>query len=325
MATTVTSNNDYLNKEARPSVSWGAIFAAVVVGLALQALLGMLGTALGASTIDPSKVEGSPSAAAFGIGAGIWWVVSSLISMFAAGWIAGHLSGTAHKSDTVLHGLATWALTTILVLYMLSSAAGSAFSGAANALGKVADVSAKGVAAVAPDMAAAAKDAAGEAGFSWDDIKSQARTLLAQTGKPALQPDAAANTVSNAAGAAAAGEQDIGAMLDKLFASGKDAASQVDREAVINVVMQRTGKNRADAEKQVAAWETSYQQSKQKYEEVKRQTEAKAREAADATAKAVAQAALLAFIASLLGALAAMFGAAKSGARRLLVMSSGRN
>jgi len=47
--------------------------------------------------------------------------------------------------------------------------------------------------------------------------------------------------------------------------------------------MQRTGKTRVGAEKQVAAWETSYEQSKQKYEEIKRQTEAKVREAADAT------------------------------------------
>lgn len=322
MATTVTSTSDHLTKEARPSVSWGAIFAAVVVGLALQALLGMLGTALGASTIDPVKSQGSPSAAAFGIGAGVWWVVSSLISMYTAGWVAGHLSGTAHKTDTVLHGLATWALTTILVLYMISSAVGSVFSGAASAVGKVASASASGVAAVAPDVAQSAKNAANDAGFSWDDIKNQARTVLAQTGKPGLQPNAAANTVTNAADATANGDQDLGTMLDKLFANGKDAASQVDRDAVINVVMQRTGKSRPEAEKQVAAWETSYQQSKQKYEEMKRQAEVKAREAADATAKAVSHAALLAFIASMLGALAAMYGASRSAARRLLLVTT---
>jgi len=102
-----TTNNDYPPKETRSNVSWGAIFAAVVVGLALQALLGILGTAFGASTIDPTKAQGSPSASAFGIGAGLWWVVSSLISMFAAGWVAGHLSGTICKSDTVLHGVTT--------------------------------------------------------------------------------------------------------------------------------------------------------------------------------------------------------------------------
>jgi len=78
---------------------------------------------------------------------------------------------------------------------MITSAAGSTFSGAASALGKVADVSAIGVALVAPEVADSAKDAAGKAGFYWDDIKNQACTVMAQTGKLALQPDAAANTV----------------------------------------------------------------------------------------------------------------------------------
>jgi len=103
----VAPSIDHVMKEALPNISWGAIFAVVVVGLALQALFGILGIALRASTIDPVKAQRSPTASAFGIGAGIWWVVSSFISMYAAGRVAGHLLGTADKTDTVLHGLAT--------------------------------------------------------------------------------------------------------------------------------------------------------------------------------------------------------------------------
>jgi len=147
---------------------------------------------------------------------------------------------------------------------MVSSAVGLVFSGAASALGKVAEVSAQSVTAVAPTVASAVDDPAAEVGFSWHNIKNEARTVLMQTGKPALQLDAAVEKMNNAANAATSGEQEIGSMLDNLFANGKEAASQVDREAVTNVVMQRTGKARAEAEKQVAAWEASYQQSKQK-------------------------------------------------------------
>ena len=117
-----------------------------------------------------------------------------------------------------------------------------------------------------PGVTDAVKDAAGSAGFSTDAIKDQARKLLAQTGKPGLQPGVIAqdakDAVKNAPAPDAAGSQDVGSMMDKLFAKGKSVASQVDRDAVVNVVMQRTGKSRPEAEQQVAAWESSYQQSK---------------------------------------------------------------
>ena len=302
----------------RPKISWGAVIAAVVVALALQALFGMLGTAIGASTIDPTKTDGSPSGTSFGIGAGIWWVITSLISLYCAGWISGHLSGAPRKSDAVLHGLAAWALVTMLMLYFISSTAGSVFNSATSVLGKIADVSAKGAASAAPALTDAAKNAASTVGFSFDDLKNQARTVLAQTGKPNLQPNAVEQAAKDAASPprqAGQENQDIGSMLDRLFASGKSVASSADRDAVINVVMQRTGKSKAEAEQQVAAWEASYQQSKAKFEEAKQQAEVKARQAAEATAKAVSRAALLAFIASLLGALAAMYGASRSATR----------
>lgn len=323
MATSSTYTTDSATiptvARAHPRVSWGAIIAAVVIALALQILFGMLGTAIGASTIDPVKADGAPGAAAFGIGAGIWWVFTSMLSMLVAGWVAGHLAGTPRRSDAMLHGLAAWALATVLMLYLVSSAAGSLFSGVASAMGKVADVSAQGIAAAVPAVADQAKQAAQGSGFSWDEIKEEARSLLKQTGRPELQPEAIVKDAKSAAesvvDAQSNEKQDIGTMLDGLFAKGKDAASQVDRDAVINVVTQRTGMSREEAAKQVEAWENTYQQSKQKYEEAKQQAEAKARQAADATAEAVSQAALLAFIASLLGALAAMFGARKGASR----------
>ena len=132
------------------------------------------------------------------------------------------------------------------MLYFVSSAAGSVFNGATSVLGKVADVSAKGAASAAPAITDAAKEAASNAGFSFEDLKNQARTVLAQTGKPNLQPSAVEQAAKHAASPssqAGQGNQDIGSMLDRLFASGKNVASSADRDAVINVVMQRTGKS----------------------------------------------------------------------------------
>ena len=64
-------------------VSWGAIFAGVVVGLVVQVLLTMLGVGIGAATIDPAT-NGSPAASTFSMASGIWYVVSGIIAAFAA-------------------------------------------------------------------------------------------------------------------------------------------------------------------------------------------------------------------------------------------------
>ena len=121
-------------------VSWGAIFAGVVVALVVQVLLTMLGAGLGIATIDPAS-NGSPAVSTFSIVAGIWYVVSGILASFAGGYIASRMSGRTVPTTGALHGLTTWAFTTLVVLYLLSTAVGSivggAFSGIASAVGGV--------------------------------------------------------------------------------------------------------------------------------------------------------------------------------------------
>ena len=57
-------------------VSWGALFGGVVLALALQLILSLLGAGIGFGTVNVAAGS-TPSASSFGIGAGIWWVVSS--------------------------------------------------------------------------------------------------------------------------------------------------------------------------------------------------------------------------------------------------------
>ena len=51
-------------------VSWGAVLAGVVLALATQILLNMLGVGIGAATLDPA-IGDSPSAMSFSIAAGL--------------------------------------------------------------------------------------------------------------------------------------------------------------------------------------------------------------------------------------------------------------
>ena len=112
-------------------ISWGAVLAGVVVALVAQLILNMIGIGVGASTLDPGAGPNeNPSAQGFSIGAGIWWTVSGIVASLAGGYVAGRLSGKPKPSTTSWHGLIAWALTTLVVFYLLTSAIGGLVGGA---------------------------------------------------------------------------------------------------------------------------------------------------------------------------------------------------
>jgi hypothetical protein len=106
-------------------VSWGSIFAGAATALATQLVLSLIGLGIGLSTLDPQTGD-SPSGAAIGIGAVVWWTVSSLASLYLGGFVAGRIAGSFNG---YLHGLVTWATVSLLTVMLLSGAAGRAFSG----------------------------------------------------------------------------------------------------------------------------------------------------------------------------------------------------
>ena len=297
-------------------VSWGAVFAGMVIAVVVQLVLSLLGAGIGLSTIDPLRYN-TPDASTFGMGAGIWWVISSVVALFAGGWVAGHLSGSPDKTDAVLHGLLTWGLATIVTVYLLASILGSVVRGGASVVGKTASVAAAGVGAAAGPAGDMVKDQMAASGITLDGLKAQAQKLLAQTGNPALQPGAIANQASAAAGqltTAAAGSSgnlpsdDLQGALQKIITSGKSTIDQADRESVVNVVMARTGVSRPEAEQRVDAWSKQYQDARVQFEQKKTEAEAKARQVADDAASASSKAALGMVLALVLGAIAAAFG-----------------
>ncbi|MBI5492661.1 MAG: hypothetical protein HY893_06995 [Deltaproteobacteria bacterium] len=107
-------------------ISWGAIFAGTVVALVVQVGLSLLG--MGIRAIQP---------AAGGIGAiaGVWLLLSSIISLFVGGWVATRMSGVLLPVEGILHGLVIWGLSTLVTFYLMTSAFGSLISSAAGALG----------------------------------------------------------------------------------------------------------------------------------------------------------------------------------------------
>ncbi len=300
------------------SVSWGAVIAGMVIAVVVQLVLGLLGTGVGLSTVNPMSF-GTPDASSLGIGAGVWWVVSSIVALFVGGWVAGHLSASVESTAALLHGLLTWGLATLVTVYLLASIVGSVVRGGASVVGKGAELAGSGIGAISGPATDLAKSQLAANGISVDSMKSQLQTLLGQTGKPGLQPNAIAGQAKSATGqltsaAADAGSNgnapaaDLEGTLQNLITSGKSTLDQADRESVVNVVMARTGASRQDAEQRTDAWIKQYQDARAQFEQKKTEAEAKARQVAEATASASAKGAFGAAIALILGAVAAALG-----------------
>ena len=103
--TTTTSGGDLHHTHRR--ISWAAIFGGVVLVVAVQLLLSLLGAGIGLGTVN-TNLGSTPTASSLGIGAGVWWVVSSCIALATGGYVAAWLAGIEIRFDGVLHGLITW-------------------------------------------------------------------------------------------------------------------------------------------------------------------------------------------------------------------------
>jgi hypothetical protein len=259
--------------EPYPRASWGGIFAGLVLVLAWQILLNLLGLGLGASALKTIAAGGKPSeglTAATVIG----WVVVSWFTLAAGGYVASRLSGSFREQDGALHGLAVWAaalLVSVLAVTVAAGAGAAAFGGAVSAIAKAGGEIAGATAGSAAGTGNS--NSAGGAGLS------AAATLL-RPGNPA--------DLSNEAAA-----QEIATDTARLLAGD----SGVDRDRLIAVISAKAGISKEEAAKRLADWEQTAKQVK-----------AKAEAAAQAALDLGRKAALWGFVALLLGAISAAIG-----------------
>jgi hypothetical protein len=147
------------------AVSWSAIWAGAITAAAATLLLVILGTGLGFASLSPWRGEG-PSPTTFSVLTAIWVIVVQWLASALGGYLAGrtrtkwagiHTHEVAFR-DTA-HGLATWALATLIVSSIAAYAAGSTVSGAAKAVSSVASGTAQaGIAAASSSGQSPASD-----------------------------------------------------------------------------------------------------------------------------------------------------------------------
>lgn len=311
-------------EEAGFNISWSAVFAGVVTFLASLFTLSLIGSAIGFGTVEPTSNNPLD-----GVGTGliIWTIIAFLLSLIAAGFIAGVTS----RRVGVVHGFLTWATSVLVLLIMLSYLTAGVFSAVGSALGSVFSVTGKGVATVASSASDVVSnsfdkivDNVGE--VDTNEMESQVNDVLKDTDVPELQPDYLNDQLSEAteeivqAGKELAvnpenSDEIISSTTDSLKNRAQKITDSVDKDAIANAVESNTDLNEEEAKKatdniynaaQSASKEaeTKLNQASQSIEEAQQkidQTIEEARVKAEEASKATAKASIWGFIALLLG------------------------
>jgi hypothetical protein len=261
-------------------VSWAAVLAGVVAMLVTQLILNMLGIGVGAATLDPGTGD-NPSVRSVSIGAGIWYALSGIIASFVGGYAAGRLCGRPKESTAGWHGLTAWALTTLVIFYLLTSTLGSVAGGLYSGLSSAVGGLGRTATTTAQTAMGAAAPALSQAADPFGAIERQVREATGGNDPAALRDSA-----TSAVRAALTGDQ------ARAQQARDQAAQTLARAANIPV---EEARNRV-------------QQYEQQYRQAAEQARQQAVEAGRTAARTASRAALWGSIALILGALAAWFG-----------------
>lgn len=278
------------------ATSWGAIIAGAMGAVAASLVLMLVGSGMGLTLASPWSATGT-SVATFAVSGMIWLVVVQWLSSALGGYLAGRLltRWTGVHSDEVFfrdtaHGFVTWALSTIIVAVLLTSAVGTIIAGTAS---KATDLAASAMQGAA--QSAGQKETAAIA----DPMAYFVDTLFR---RPAQTAGAAAPSVSPT-GNGQAVRDEAARILVAGAASGEVA--DADKAYLAQLIANETGISAEESQARVNDVLSRIQSAKEK-----------AKEAADKARKAGATVAILTALSLAIGAFIASVAAALGGRLR---------
>ena len=302
------------NSVPRKGISWRAILAGVVCTLSIVFLLNLLGLYFGFGSIDPA--EESDPLNGLGTGSLVWWAISNLLGLFVGAYVSARVGVSFYHKSGIVQGIMTWALFTFFSAWLVTSAVGGVISGVGNTIGSV--LSWDGEQQKEQQLS---EQQNRQLNIKLNEAKEQFYNLLEDAQKPALDPGQLENKAENIMESAEEQAQQavrspgqINAEVEQIFSEAKnqfeDTWNALDKEALTNVLVERTDMNKSEAERivenNISQYENLRQKSQQFLEKVKEQAE----ETAGKISDAMADAALYLFIALVLGALVAALGGA---------------
>lgn len=159
-------------QDGLPRLSWGSIIAGVILSSIIYLIMSVLGTAIGASLLSPLS-QPNPLHG-FGFGSGAWVIVTTVLAVFVGSYFAGRCAPVLGW----LHGLLSWAVMTLLVVYGMSSLLAGAVSTAGS------------VAATGAQVSATAANQSGSTGDLVNSARQQVQAAVASATSAASSPQA---------------------------------------------------------------------------------------------------------------------------------------
>lgn len=277
--------NPYKHKPEK-SISWLAIFACTLVVLSILLILNLIGLWVGLGVIEPTD-EANPMSGV-GIGSIIWWVLSNLIALFAGGFVAARVGVSFTDISGALQGILTWALYTILSIWLLTSVAGSIISGVGSAVGGVLGSTGE---TVGDRVSSVIEGQVEELDITLEEAKEEFSALLEDAEREEIQEGFNIEQIF----------RDPRNLLDNTF----DA---VDRDALVNVLVERTDMSENEAQQAVDELLAEYENLRSEAEEFLNEAEEMARQQAEEAASAISSASIYLALALIFGVISAAFG-----------------
>ena len=295
------------------AVSWGAVAAGAVGAAALSLVLFLLGTGLGLAVVSPWASERISGTAA-GVSTIVWITVVQLLASALGGYLAGRLRTrwvTVHTDEVFFrdtaHGFLAWAVATLLMATLLSSAIGTAISTGLKAGGEVAKSAVTLAGAGVATASASTSDDTRNANPLGYFVDSLFRADPNRAAAPANPAPAAATTPTGPQPAEIDRIPEVTRIFANALRSGELA--DTDRQYLGQLVSTKTGLAQAEAEQRVT---DAFARLKQNLE----QASAKAKQVADDARKASAALALWLVISLFVGAFVASLFATFGGRLR---------
>jgi hypothetical protein len=287
-----------MTNTSESAVSWGAVIAGAVGAAALSLVLFVLGTGLGLAVASPWAGDGISGKAA-SVSTILWVTLVQLLASALGGYLAGRLRTrwtTVHTDEVFFrdtaHGFLAWAVATLLMATLMSSAIGTVISSGIKAGGEVAKTATMAGASAGAAAASASdgKSAANPMGYFVDSLFR--RNSGTATPSQPLPPDRI---------------PEVTRIFGNALQSGELA--DADRQYLGQVVAEQTGMAPAEAERRVTDTFTKLKGDVDA-------AAAKAKQAADDARKASAALALWLVVSLFIGAFIAAFTATFGGRLR---------
>lgn len=251
-------------------IRWGAVYAGLAVGMAVQITLTLLGLAIGAWSVD---LHESQPAQGIPLGTGIWTGISMLMSAFMGSYVTARLSGSALRADGLYHGAVVWGVTWLVFTWLATTAMATMVGGLFSAFGS--GLQALGQGAGQSVSAAVSKVAekvdVNNLNVSAEGLKKQIESVLQATKKSELQPGEIKKDANKVAGQVQSG-QPLSQVSDSAVAEIHEKLAALDKDAAINVMVNKLGMSKTQAQEVVQSTLGVIEPLKEKAREVKEQS-----------------------------------------------------